>query len=474
MSVSNVREKNVGAATKKFPLVVLAASTFLSGVLCAPVPVYAQSGPIPVHLDLSPLQRMTQAAYNQGIYFNLYYIGEFAANPIGGEQQGNAYNGHLRLDTALDLQKLLGIPGGSLHITFTDRSGENLSAKRIDTDAFVQQLYGSDETYIFSKFEYVQRLFQGRVEIMGGRMDLSDTFDRSHFGCDFQSDMDCGNPRALAQDINKAAFPTPVWAGVVRVKPTPNIYATAGMYQVDPNETNPLVTHGFNWGTGRSTGYTLPLEVGYEWKTPGAQAYNRYDIGTVIDKAKYTAKTPFGQYFYSPHTYRGRQVIYAQATQLVWQAQPNSKRGVYVLGNVVYGASGKKQSENFDWITNVIWRGPLAARPEDYLGFGFSGIHYNDSFLQALYQVRVKEHGTQFPNAWQFVGEINYAVQINKWLQFLPNVQWIINPNGLGYAKYTVKNVPSALVVGFQFNIGLSKLLGIPEGPKEMMNWVSN
>ena len=191
-------------AKKIFSFAILAASTALCGVLCTPIPVYAKSGATPVRLEMSPLQKMSQAAYNHGIYFNLNYLGEFAANPIGGERQGSAYNADLRFDTTLDLHKLLGIPGGSLHITFTDRSGENLATKRIDTDAFAQVHLGAGEdTYMLSKFEYVQRLFRGQVELMGGRMDLSDTFDRSHFGCYFQSDMDCGNARSLTNSSLK-------------------------------------------------------------------------------------------------------------------------------------------------------------------------------------------------------------------------------------------------------------------------------
>lgn len=459
----------------------LLTSTMILGALAIPAAAVAQtdstsaqSEAATVRMDPSPLQKMAQDAYDHGVYFNLYYIGELAANPIGGARQGNAYNGHLRLDTAFDLQKLLGIPGASFHFTFTDRSGENLSTKRIDTDGFVQQLYGSDETYIFSKFEYVQKLFDNRADFMVGRMDLSDTFDRSEFYCLFQSDLDCGNPTGLAKDISKAAFPTPVWGGVLRIRPTPNIYAMAGAYQVDPTDDNPLQTHGLNWSTTKSTGYTLPVELGYKWRTPGAVDDNRYDIGMVLDHATYSAKTPFGKAFYSPSSVTGRTVLYAQAQQMLWQAQPDTKQGIYLAANVVYGASGSKQTENFDWNTNLVWIGPFAARPDDYLGFAFGGQHYNNAFLNALYKSRVAEHGTQYPDSWQFMGELNYSIQVNRWLEVLPNIQWIIHPNGLGFSTYAVKNVPSALVFGLQFNVSIAKLLGIPVGPKNMMDWVDN
>ncbi len=489
---------NIAVDKEKLLIRMLPASAVLSCMLCVPIAAHAQgavtpqsntlfpsgnnptlnspsiSALTPVYLNLSPFQKLTQDAYDHGIYFNSYYIGEFAANPVGGERQGDAYNGHLRVDGAFDLDKLIGIPGASLHITFTDRSGENLSAKRIDSDAFVQQLYGSDETYILSKVEYLQRLFNNHVDVMVGHMDLSDTFDRSAFYCLFQSDLNCGNPNGLAKDITKANFPTPVWGGAVRIKPTENIYAIAGAYQVDPDQTNPETTHGFNWGTGESTGYTLPVEVGYLWKTPGAVDYNRYDIGTVMDHATYSAKTAFGKAFYSPSSINGRTVYYLQAQQLVWQPEKNSRRGLWLLGYTMYGASGSKQQQNWQWTTAAVWEGPFASRPYDYVGFEFGGSHYNNAFLDALYATRRAEHGTEYPNAWQFVGELNYGIQLTPWLQFLPNIQWIIHPDGLGFTQYTVKNVPSTFVVGLQFNVNLAQFLGVPTAPKDMMDWINN
>jgi porin len=496
---------NIKARKENFSIKMLATSTALCGMLCTPIPGHAQGvvtpqsntlppsennpvsnipstpATIPVRLNLppieqieSPLQQLTQAAYDHGVYFNAYYIGEFAANPIGGEQQGNAYNGHLRVDGAFDLQKLLGIPGASLHISFTDRSGENLSAKRIDTDAFVQQLFGSDETYILSKFEYLQRLFGNHVEFMTGRMDLSDTFDRSAFYCLFQSDLNCGNPNGLAKDINKAAFPTPVWGGTLRIKPTQNIYAMVGAFQVDPTQTNPETTHGFNLGTGRSTGYTNPVEVGYLWHTLGAVDYNRYDIGTVMDHSTFAAKTPFGKSFYTPGTIHARTVFYAQAQQLVWQPEADSRRGLWLVGYGMFGASGSKQEENWQLTSAAVWEGPFASRPNDYIGLMFGGQHYNKAFREALFASRQAEHGTQFPYAWQYQAELNYGIQLTPWLQLLPNIQWVIDPNGLGGTTFTKANVPTAFVVGFQFNINLAQLVGIPTGPKDMMDWINN
>lgn len=492
---SNGREKKGNFSNK-----VLATSMALCGMLCVPVQGRAQStitlqssalppseneptsnilstpATTPVRLNPqavdqvdSPFQQLGQAAYNRGIYFNAYYVGEFAANPVGGEQQGNAYNGQLRVDTAFDLQKLLGVPGASIHMSFTDRTGENLSANKINSDAFVQQLFGSNETYILSSLVYVQRLFDKRVEFTAGRTDLSYNFDHSKFDCLFQSNLNCGNPNGLSKDINNSFYPAPVWGGTLRVKPTQNIYAMAGVFQVDPTQTNPATTHGFNFGTGRSTGYTNPVEVGYLWQTPGAVDYNQYDVGTVMDHSTFSATTPFGKAFYKPGIIHARTVFYAQAQQLVWQPEPNSSRGLWLLGDTMFGASGSKQEENWQWTTTAVWMGPFALRPYDYIGFEFGGEHYNNAFLEALFASRLAEHGTEFPNAWQYSGELNYGLQVTPWLQFLPNVQWIINPNGLGFSKFTVKNVPSAFVVGFQFTVNIAQLVGIPSGPTDII-----
>jgi len=79
--------------------------------------------------------------------------------------------------------------------------------------------------------------------------------------------------------------------------------------------------------------------------------------------------------------------------------------------------------------------------------------------------MRTKEHGTEFPNNNQMVFELNYNVQVNRWLQMMPNIQYLVHPDGLATAKYPVNNIPNAFVVGLQFNIDLATLAGIPSYP---------
>lgn len=445
---------------------LVASSLTLYGAVAAPTAANAQSAPSQATLEPSPLEKGGQYLYDHGIYFNINWWEQFASN-IGGERQGSLGNDYLLWWTYMDMDKLAGIPGATVRMALTERSGGSLGAKRTDTDLLESQFWGSGQTYQLSALSWRQHFFAQRVALEMGRMSLSNNFDRSNLYCMFQSNATCGNPYALAKIINKSPFPTAVWGGTLLMSsepwlsPNPNIYAKAGAFDVNPTQVQ-AATHGLDWSTAHSTGYTLPWEVGYKWRTPGAMDDNRYDFGMVLDQANYSAKV-FSKTFYNPSTVVGREAVFVQAQQLVWQTEPNTKRGFWGAADLQYGASGHEQSINFNPNVNVIWQGPFESRPNDYFAVQVGGVHFTKAFRNALYSARVALKGTEQPWPWQYSSEIDYSVRLTDWMDIMPNVQWIIHPDGLGYTTYTKQNVPNAVVFGVQLRIGISDLLGIPK-----------
>ena len=62
------------------------------------------------------------------------YIGQAAGNPRGGVSQGIAYAGRLLVSSAVDLDRF--IPGGTLHVWFTNRQGRNLADFALGTSTW--------------------------------------------------------------------------------------------------------------------------------------------------------------------------------------------------------------------------------------------------------------------------------------------------------------------------------------------------
>ncbi len=280
----------------------------------------------------------------------------------------------------------------------------------------------------------------------------------SPFFCYFQSNASCGNPNLMGKDvyIGSSYYPIAVWGGRAKIGITDNVCLKTGIYQSAPRE-NPLSGHGFNWSLDKSDGVQIPVEVGYSETTPGAITPNQYDIGAVIGRTHDQAA------FYNPNspTQCGRSVVYVQFQQMVYQAAPNSPRGLYLLGVGEVDAAGQTQPSDYSFHLGSVFQGPFASRPLDDAAFIVNGLHYRKNYLNALYTERVAAGGTQRPNADMVMLELNYTAQLNPWLNVTPNLQYIVNPDGLGGLAYPKANETNAFVVGFQFNLDVARALGL-------------
>jgi porin len=426
---------------------------------------YAQSAPPPPAINLftpSPLQNMAGYLYSKGVYFTAGYGGQFAANPSGGAKQGADYAGKLYAGVTFDMQKLVGIKGGYIHVLMTDDEGRSLSTDTINTDLSTQNLFAGSQTYQLAVLTWEQKLFNNKVDLNFGRTDLA--FVTLPLFCDFQSHGLCGRPSFLIKTTSVSVYSTAVWGGRILVAPTPNLYAKVGIYQPNP-DLRPQLSHGLDFGIktsgGPAAGYVVPVEVGFVDRTPGASTQNQYAVGVIFSNAEFSA--PFDNSKAPERS--SRMDWYVMGQQMVYQTEPNSPRGVYVFGLGLFGGSGGEQEVNFQGSVGAVWQGPFASRPLDRIDFQANDAHFNNDFLQSEFAMRQKEHGTEFPKSNQFVAELNYSAQINRWLQFMPNLQYIVNPDGLASTSFPKANVPNAFVVGLQFNIDFAALLGIPSYP---------
>lgn len=436
----------------------LSASVGVSALLVAmALPARAQTAPS-VTLGPSPLQQYGQALANDGITINSRYNGEFAANPSGGERQGAAFTGELNLGANFDLAKLVGLDGGSIQVLFTERAGTSLTQRTINNSVSVQQIFGGGQTYQLTYFTYTQELFNDRVKITVGRDSIQSHFDTAAIYCQFQSNAVCGQPSDTGNliDDGSSFYPESTWGGTAQFNMTPALYLKAGVFQDMPN-LNPDVNHGFDFSGAGSNGVQIAGEVGYAETAPGALYPNQYDVGAVVDRGSFSAP------WFSPNPQYGRADIYAQAEQLVYQPTANSPRGLYLFAGGEIGLAGSAQSSNFSAEGGAVYQGIIPSRPLDDAAFMVNDTHYNNRFLAFEFNnFRVPQGGKQFPDSNMVMLELNYTAQLNSWLNFTPNLQYIINPDGLsGTQAFPVSNLKNAFVIGLQFQLDVANLLGL-------------
>jgi porin len=433
---------------------LLSASLFII-TMSAITPAVAQSEPPEVNLTDAPFAKTARFLVDNGVYTTVRYTSQIASNPIGGQKQESAYIGKLDFGATLDLNKIVGMHGGLIHILFDDNSGENLSSRSINSSLSVQNLNlgANQESYQLAVLTWEQSLLNDKINFNVGRTDTA--FLTSPFYCEFQSHANCGRPYGLSKLTAASFTPTAVWGGRLTVTPIPDWYAKVGIYQPNPS-LQTTRSHGFDWSIRKASGYVLPLEVGYKRTPPGALFADQYDIGVLFSEAPYTL--PFFNGKLPPEN--GRTALYVMAQKLVYQPSQNSPQGLYLFAYGLSGTDHSKQIENFQAAAGAILQAPFASRPHDSARVLVNELQYDSRYLDFLYKTRLGEHGTQRPHRDQLAFEINYTYHAARWLDVLPNIQYIVHPDGLASAKYPASNIPDALVFGMQISVDLASLAG--------------
>src|SRR6266850_1765827 len=102
-------------------------------------------------------------AEEAGISPTLTFVTDIAGNVTGGKSQGVTHADNLGLDLLFDLNKLVGLQGGSFLASISQRSGSSLSKEHVGNVFTIQQDYGG-QTFHLIDLAYRQKLFDDRVE----------------------------------------------------------------------------------------------------------------------------------------------------------------------------------------------------------------------------------------------------------------------------------------------------------------------
>src|SRR4029077_13319775 len=106
---------------------------------------------------------------NEGFVPTLSFVTNIGGNPIGGRDQGVTHADNFGLDLLFDLDKLVGLKGGSFLVSMSQRSGSSLSREYIGNVFTVQQVFGG-QTFHLIDVAYQQKLLDERVEFRVGRI----------------------------------------------------------------------------------------------------------------------------------------------------------------------------------------------------------------------------------------------------------------------------------------------------------------
>ena len=225
--------------------------------------------------------------HEKGADLTIEYVGEAAANLHGGYNKDKTarYTDQMALGATLDLEKMAGWQDTRFQLMITERSGRNLAGDRVGDPragmlSSTQEVYGRGQTWRLTQMWLSKGFLDGDLDVKVGRFGEGEDFNT--FPCDFQNNAFCG-----AQAANWAGsvwynWPVSQWAGRIKYKLTPEVYAQVGAFEVNPSylETG----NGFKLSGSGAKGALFPVELVWTPKFNGLPG--EYRAGYYYSNAK--------------------------------------------------------------------------------------------------------------------------------------------------------------------------------------------
>jgi porin len=297
-----------------------------------------------------------------------------------------------------------------------------------------------------------QSLFDGRLDLAGGWMNVENDFASSPLYCNYMNNALCGDPKALpGGDIGHSAFPDAVWGGRVRARPTPETYVTVGVYEVNHGLYSDVARTGFEFDVPGEAGVYVPVQVGYEPKLGKDGLPGHYVVGFGYDSSDFksfssalpaSAGVPVA-------VHHGNTQVWVLVDQILMRNGPGDQDGLIALGGFVAN-DAENSTYAQQYFAGLLDRGFWRKRPQDTIGLLFT--YFAMSGALGKVQAEEQELGLPISNAAtgvqtnEMILEANYNIHVYRGVDFRPEFQYVFRPN----AQADIRN---AAVFGFKAHV---------------------
>lgn len=378
-----------------------------------------------------PKGRLARLA-RKGITLDSTYVTNIVANPVGGKAKGFAYAGSYGLSMDIDFTQY-GLKGFEFFTSAVWRTGTSLSARKIDNQFPVQQVFGS-QTVKLNELYLLQSFFDDRWILKAGRLDAGSDFFASPLYGRFVNNSFNGNPISIFFNVPFTAYPNSTWGAYTEIVPFKWLSQKFAAFNAN-SEIKANKYHGVN--------FTFESTNGVIWITEW-----NFMVNQGKEDTGYPGNYKVGYFYltgdedkFSGGKQSGDHTFYILFDQMIYRVGgSDSKRGLTPFINFIFAP---KNRNLFPFFTNggFVFRGPFASRPDDFLSFGFTYGKYSSD------QADVQRSRGEPPQSFEGILELNYWIQANYWLYIVPDLQYVIRPKGLG--------TPNAFVLGAEIGFEL-------------------
>jgi len=407
------------------------------------------------------------ALKDRGITFGLTETSEVFGNPTGGVRRAVIYEGLTQFGVGLDLEKLAGLPGGTINATGYQIHGRGLSLNALGNNLnTVSSLEAPRGTYLFELW-YEQQLFDKKLAVRIGQLAADQEFMTSQYAGLFLNHT-FGWSTLPSADLPTSGPSYPFATPGVRVRwsPRDDLAVLAGVFNGDPagpgrglpQDRNPSgtalrlgdgvfaiveVQYGINGGEG-ATGLPGIYKLGADYNSQPCSDLRRSGSGTSLAGLGVDA---------TGRTRRNDYALYAVADQLVWREPGTKDQGLAAFLRLM-GAPGDRNLVNFYVDAGITYKGLVPGRDSDTAGLAVGVARISDTAAKLDSDIRVF-NGSFYPvRRHETVLELTYQAQVAPWLQVQPTAQYVFSLNGgVPNPANPTKRLGDALVLGVRSTV---------------------
>jgi porin len=411
-----------------------------------------------------PLAPFVNWLEDQGVNFRGSLIDQYARNPAGGVEEGHTNVGQFNAGLDLNLQKLVGLPGGIFHFVVYRDYGDALNQDFTGTFTKQQYIYkNAFPRWHLGLFAYEQRLFDDRLDIFIGRLGSTNYYGHLVANCQFVSANTCGEPRILVAEAGLSLLPSATWGTNIKYRPTPHSYIETGIFEVNPT-VQP--SNGLHWSTADATGFTVPVEWAWVDSNPATTAHP-----FELKAGAFLSTAPLGDPFYntkglSKALHGGtaavdgtdRYGVYTMADRVIWRPDPGKSESLNLFGGIVQLLE-QAEIMRQQIYTGLVWTAPFADRPRDTLAIQVSEFELTPNERYFLRDSRIKAGGSGLNAAHQFDYDLTYTLHVTRGVELMSSLQYLIDPD-----NSTIPPTPTVPKNIFAFSLGIRVDLGYALG----------
>lgn len=355
-----------------------------------------------------------------GIDVRLKVINEFMLNVHGGREtkNGHDFGGSYDLDLILDFEKMGLVPGGTLFIRGKGTWGgddSDFDREKIGGLFRTNQDAGTEEPLFVDKWWWQQMLFEDRLELRFGRLDiLKDLIDLSPvMGNEDDFFLNGALVRNGTLPSAKALSLYANWSFTEHAY----IRALVADANTRDRQTN------FNTAFHGADEFRVYLELGClpNLKSAKGGMPGSYRVGTWFDPTTKVRNFNTLGGRLAPRTDSNDWGAYLGFDQMVWKenADEKDKQGASVAARYGWASGEVNRIEHF-WALAAQYQGLIDGRDKDILGIGMAQGIMADELR------RIDPRADR-----ETVYELYYSYQAAPWLIISPDFQFIHNAGGL-------------------------------------------